>query len=230
MDEATRSAMLRLGPLASLARPHVLGDVDVLPHPEGEAANQRPRLGPSEVPPEWPVVALAENLRPQTPPRGDAQPVRGALPPTVQQATPHQKRPTGRGVRGVGDCGAVPVDGLAKRRRGPPHDRAEEGVRGQLPNQGLYKRWCQEVVDGRGRRGRRGRRPRTEVQRRPTNILFPGGDTPPPPGLVEGMVSPSWTVANVAAATRRFAAHPARMVASTVEHGASRPRRENSSC
>ena len=98
MEEVTLSAMLRLGPLARLARAHVLGDVHVLPHPEGEAANERPRLGPSEVPPEWSVVALAENLRPQTPPRGNAQPVRrSALPPTVQQATPHRKRPAGRG-------------------------------------------------------------------------------------------------------------------------------------
>ena len=114
MKEATRSAMLHLGPLARLARAHVLGDVHVLPHPEGEAANEQPHFGPSEVPPEWSVVALAENLRPQTPPRWNAQPVRSALPPTVQQATPHQKRPAGRGVGGVRDGGAVPVDGPAE--------------------------------------------------------------------------------------------------------------------
>ena len=52
VEEATRSAMLRLGPLARLAHAQVLGNVLVLPHPEGEAANERPRLGPSEVPPE----------------------------------------------------------------------------------------------------------------------------------------------------------------------------------
>jgi hypothetical protein len=101
MDEAARAAMLRLGPLARLARAYVLGHVNVLPHPEGEAANERPRLGPAasaEVPAERPVVALAENLRPQTPPRGNAEPVRSALPPPVQQATPHQKRPAERGV------------------------------------------------------------------------------------------------------------------------------------
>ena len=73
MEEAARAAVLRLGPLARLARAHVLGDIDVLTHPDGEAANQRPRLGPPEVPPERPVVALAEHLRPQTPPSGDAR-------------------------------------------------------------------------------------------------------------------------------------------------------------
>ncbi len=39
MEEAARAAVFRLGPLASLARAYVLGNVNVLSHPEGEAAN-----------------------------------------------------------------------------------------------------------------------------------------------------------------------------------------------
>jgi hypothetical protein len=38
VEEPTWAAVLRLGPLASLARAHVLGDRDVLTHPEGEEA------------------------------------------------------------------------------------------------------------------------------------------------------------------------------------------------
>ena len=79
MEETARAAMLRLHSLARLARAHVLGDVDVLPNPEGQAANQRPRLGTSEVTPERTVVALAQHLRPQTPPAGNAQPIGHAL-------------------------------------------------------------------------------------------------------------------------------------------------------
>ncbi len=40
MEQATRTAVLRLHPLALLARARVLGHVDVLPHPEGKAANK----------------------------------------------------------------------------------------------------------------------------------------------------------------------------------------------
>ena len=48
------------GPRCSaLVRWQVLGDVDVLTHPEDEASNQGPRLGSPEVPPERTVVALA---------------------------------------------------------------------------------------------------------------------------------------------------------------------------
>ena len=46
-----------------LERAHVLGDLDVLAHPEGEARHQGPRLGSPEVPIERAVVALAEHLR-----------------------------------------------------------------------------------------------------------------------------------------------------------------------
>jgi hypothetical protein len=62
MEQTTRTAVLCLRLLACLARTHVLGDIDVLPHPEGKAANKRLRLGPTEMPPKLPVVALAEHL------------------------------------------------------------------------------------------------------------------------------------------------------------------------
>ena len=68
------------------------------------------------------------------------------------------------------------------------------------------------------------------TRRGPQTYSNTGGIPPPPLGLMEGIASPSSTSAKVAAATRRFAAHPARMTESTAEAGASRPRRENSSC
>ena len=84
MKEAARAAVLRLGSLARLACAHVLGHVAILPHPEGEATHQRPRLGPPEVPAKRPIVALAENLRPQVAARRNAQPVCRALATAVQ--------------------------------------------------------------------------------------------------------------------------------------------------
>ena len=80
---ATRAAMLSFGALARLARAHVLGDVDVLAHPEREASHQRPRLGPPEVSPEGPVVALAKNLRAQSAAGRDAEAVRLTLPAAI---------------------------------------------------------------------------------------------------------------------------------------------------
>jgi hypothetical protein len=59
MEETARAAVLLFRPLARLARAYILGDVDVLPDPEGEATNQQPRLGPPEVPPDRLIVALA---------------------------------------------------------------------------------------------------------------------------------------------------------------------------
>ena len=49
MEETPLATMLHLGALASLARAHVLSDVNVLTHPESEAAHQRPGLGPTKV-------------------------------------------------------------------------------------------------------------------------------------------------------------------------------------
>ena len=67
MEGPARAAVRRLGALArpSLARAHVLGDADVLAHPQGEAPHRRPRLGPPKPPPERAVVAVAECLRAQ---------------------------------------------------------------------------------------------------------------------------------------------------------------------
>ena len=184
MEQSPRSAVLRLRPLACLARAHVLGDVDVLTHPEGEPANQRPRLGPPEMPPQRSVVALAQHLRPQVAACGDAQPVRRPLTPSVQQAAPHQERTAGRDPGGVKDSVAVPVDGLAQRRRRPPHDGSEERVHCQLPHQGLHERRCEEVGVRRDRRCWRRRRPRAQVQLRPCkrhkHTGTRGGYAPPP--------------------------------------------------
>jgi hypothetical protein len=51
MEKTAWAAMLSLHPLARLARAHIFGDIDVLPNPEGQAANQRPRLGAPKVTP-----------------------------------------------------------------------------------------------------------------------------------------------------------------------------------
>ncbi len=59
MEEAARAAVLRFYPQVHLARADILGDVAVLPEPKGEATNQQLRLGPPEVPPDRPIVALA---------------------------------------------------------------------------------------------------------------------------------------------------------------------------
>ena len=55
-------------------------DVDVLAYPEGEAANQGPRLRSSEVAPKWSVVAVVEHLRTQAAADGYAEAVCLALP------------------------------------------------------------------------------------------------------------------------------------------------------
>ena len=73
-------AVLCLGALARLARAHVLCDINVLAHPKGEAAHQGPCLGPSEVPPEQAVVALAEHLCAQPTTGWDAEAVCLPLP------------------------------------------------------------------------------------------------------------------------------------------------------
>jgi hypothetical protein len=146
MEEAVRSAVLRLGPLARLARAHVLCHVDVLPHPEGQAPNQQACLAPAEVSAKWAVMALAHHLRTQPATHWDAEPVRFALPPPVKQAAPHQKRPARRGPRAVQDSCTVAVDGLAECRPRPPHDWPEEGVDCQLPDQGLDEGRREEVI------------------------------------------------------------------------------------
>ena len=56
------------------------------------------------------------------------------------------------------DGDPVPVDGFAERRRRPPEDGPEEGVRGKLQHQGFDEGGREEVVRCRGRRGWRRRR------------------------------------------------------------------------
>ena len=118
VQQSARAAVLSLGALARLARPHVLGDVDVLAHPEGDATHQRPRLGPSEASPERAVVALAERSRAQPGSQWDAQAVGHALPATVQQTAAYQERPSLRSVGGAvaGDGRAETAHALAERR------------------------------------------------------------------------------------------------------------------
>jgi hypothetical protein len=84
--------MLRLGALARLARRHVLGDLDVLAHPKGEAPYQRSCFGAFEVSPERAVVALAEHLRPQPATGGDAESVSLALPAAGRALPPPGRR------------------------------------------------------------------------------------------------------------------------------------------
>ena len=79
MEEPARAAVLCLGALARLARVHILSDVIILAHAEGQAQHQRPRLGAPKMPPERAVMAVAEHLCP--PPAGMQRrsqcPVRG---------------------------------------------------------------------------------------------------------------------------------------------------------
>jgi hypothetical protein len=118
--------VLRLHPRAHRARADIFDDISILPHLEGQAPNERHRLGPPRMFPQRSVVALAEHLHPQSSANRDAQPVRGTLSPTVKQAAPHQKRPAGWHPRGVEDGGAVPVGTSAKSRGRSPHDGPED--------------------------------------------------------------------------------------------------------
>ena len=125
MEEPAWAAVLRLGALVRPARAHVLGDVDVPAHPQGEAPHQRPRLGSPKVPPERAVVELAEHL--------DAQSaVRLALAAAIEKAATYQKRPTPRRGRAINEGRSVPVDERTQGRRRAAHDRPEERVVGEL--------------------------------------------------------------------------------------------------
>ena len=68
-------------------------DVDFLVYPEGEAANQRPRLRSSEVAPKWSVVAVVEHLRTQAAAGWYAEAVCLALPAPIQNAATHRNVP-----------------------------------------------------------------------------------------------------------------------------------------
>ena len=151
MEETARAAMLRLRPLARLTRAHVLGDIKVLTNPEGKATNQRPRLGPPEVPAEWAVVALAEHLRPEPTACGNAEAVRLALPAAVQETATHQKGTTFGRVSSGHDGRTVPVNRLAEGCRRAQHDGSEERIVAQCCRQGLDEGGREEEV-GRGGR------------------------------------------------------------------------------
>ena len=142
VQKSTRVTVLSLGALACLARPHVLSDVDVLAHPEGEATHQRPCLGSSEVSPERAVMALAEHLRAQPGTQWDTQAVGYALPATVQQTATDQERPSLRSNGGAvaGDRPAETIHEPAERSGSAVHDGPKNRVDDQRRRQGLDER------------------------------------------------------------------------------------------
>ena len=73
MQETAGAAVVRFRTLARLAGAHVLGDVDILSHPEGKAAHQRPRLRPPKVTTQRAIMTLPKHLLPQVSARGDAR-------------------------------------------------------------------------------------------------------------------------------------------------------------
>ena len=89
---------------------------------------------------------------------------------------------------------------------------------GQLRRQGPDERRRQKEVVGRDRWrwGRRGAGPQRQLRtsQRDEHTSTRGKSAPHPAGRVEGIASPSWVLANVAAAARRVAAHVARTAAS----------------
>ena len=91
-EEPARPAVVRLGALARLAGAYVFRDVDVLAHPEGAAANQRPRLCSSEVAPKRSVVALVSTCAHRPPPAGmqrrSASPCRYRRPQRTRNVPP----------------------------------------------------------------------------------------------------------------------------------------------
>jgi hypothetical protein len=72
VEETAWAAVLRFYALARLARADVLGDIEVLPYPEGDSAHQQPPLGLPKVSSDRPIVALAQHLGLQAPSCWDA--------------------------------------------------------------------------------------------------------------------------------------------------------------
>ena len=70
MERAPWTAVFRLGPLARLARAHVLGDITVLPNAQGEASNQQPLLGPPKMTPSCPSWHSRSTCARSLPPEG----------------------------------------------------------------------------------------------------------------------------------------------------------------
>ena len=127
MEEPTRPAVIRLGALARVTGAYVFRDVDVLTHPEGEAANQRPRLRSSEVVPKTSIVALVEHLRLQAAGGGYAEAVCLALPAPIQKSATNQERPAFRCAGGDADGRSMTIDQFAESRSAA-HDGPEEFV------------------------------------------------------------------------------------------------------
>ncbi len=115
MEEAARPAVLRAGTCGSNRRRRGPARPTRRLRRTGDPVLASPKCPPED----QPSVALAQQPGQQAPARGDAQPVRCALVPPIQQAAPHQKRAAGRGPRGVEDGDTVPVDWLAPPRIGP---------------------------------------------------------------------------------------------------------------
>ena len=92
------------------------------------------------MPPEWAVVALAEQLRAQPAAGGDAEPVCLALAAAIEKAATYQKRPIPRRVRAINEGRSVPGDERTQGRRRAAHDRPEERVVGELLRQSLDER------------------------------------------------------------------------------------------
>ena len=105
IDKPVRAAVLRLGALARLARAHrdVVGDVDVLAHPQG----QRPGLG--KVPPERAVV-VTRGAPARAAAGGDAEPVCLTLDVAIGEATTDQKRPSNGRARATNKGRSLPAD------------------------------------------------------------------------------------------------------------------------
>jgi hypothetical protein len=232
MEETARAAVLRLRPLARLARAHVLGDIRVLTDPEARRRTSDP-------------------ARPKCPPRGPSWHsrstcARSPLPAGMQRRSaspcPRRYRRPQRtrkvpslGVWAVATMGAPyrstswPSAAAAPRMMGPKNVSTLSAAAKVWTKVGARKK-TSEGVGGCGAvvvpvpSG--SSEPASAV-----NILEPWGDSPAPPrAAVEGVPPPPWALANVAAAVRRVTAHRARTAASTACSGASRPRREKSSC
>ena len=109
-------------------------EVDVLAHPEGEAANQRSRLCSSKVAPKRSVVALVEHLNTQAAAGGYVEAVCLALPAPIQTATTHQERPAFRCPGGDADGRSMTVDQFAESHRSAAHDEPEEFFDSQFPS------------------------------------------------------------------------------------------------
>jgi hypothetical protein len=207
----------RCSALVRLARPHVLGDLDVLAHPKGEVAYQRSYFGAPEVSPERAVVALVEHLRQQSATGGDAESVSLALPAALQQAAAHQERPALLSVGGGGEgCAArstsVPSAAAAPRMKGQKTASTASSAAKDWTNVCERKR-SSEGIGGDG----------AVVVPVPSGSTAPasarnighGGGSAPPLGDTEGRASPAWTASvNVAAAACRLASHHARTAAS----------------